>query len=61
MTQEPFHTTYPIFLLVRPEITWRLPGTDAGCGLSTRGLWAGQLYVMKADGVEGTVQDGGGG
>ncbi len=33
--------TIAIFFLARSEIAWRVQGTDAGCGLSIRGLWAG--------------------
>jgi hypothetical protein len=44
--------------LARLNIAGRVPGTDAGCGLSTRGFGLVPQYVMKANGVEGTLQDG---
>jgi hypothetical protein len=41
VTPEPFHTACAIVLKERPATVGRVQGTDAGCGLSIRGLLAG--------------------
>ena len=41
VTPEPFRTACAIVLRERLATAARVPGTDAGCGLSIRGLWAG--------------------
>ena len=55
MTPEPFHTACAISFRERPATAERVPGTDAGCGLSTRGHWMVPQYVMEVNAVEGTV------
>jgi hypothetical protein len=41
VTLEPFRTACAIIFRERQAIAGSVLGTDAGCGLSTRGLWAG--------------------
>ncbi len=63
MTPEPFSTAGAIVLLERQATAKRVPGTDAGCGLSIRGLLAGPAICNESqwtnsNGVEGTLQHG---
>ncbi len=55
VTPEPFRTACAIIFLERQAIAGRVLGTNAGCGLSTRGLWAGPAICNES---EGTLQHG---
>ena len=59
VTPEQFRTAYTITFQMRLATAGRVPGTDAGCGLSTRGHWDGPVICNEANGVQGTVRHGG--
>jgi hypothetical protein len=46
-TQEPFRTTCATSLRVHPAPAGRVPATDVGFGLSTRGRWAGPVICYE--------------
>jgi hypothetical protein len=48
VTPEPFRTACAIVLRERPATAGRVQGTDAGCGLSIRGLWAGPAICNES-------------
>ena len=48
MTQEQFRTACAIISRERPATAGRDLGTDAGCGLSTRGHWDGPVICNEA-------------
>ena len=45
---EPFRTACAITFQMRPATAGLVPGTDAGCGLSTRGHWDGPAICNES-------------
>ena len=55
-TPEPSRTTCATSFRVHPATAGRVPATDVGCGLSTRGRWAGPVICNEwGVGFDGTV------
>ena len=51
VTPEQFSTAYAITFQMRLATAGRVPGTDAGCGLSTRGHWDGPAICNESQWV----------
>ena len=51
VTPEQFRTAYTITFQMRLATAGRNPGTDAGCGLSTRGHWDGPAICFESQWV----------